>query len=132
MKSLNSAMIGVIFSAALTASLGHAAADTVSKSGTFSGASNHVTRGSVAVVKTASGGMSVVMGTDFSLDGAPDPIVGFGKNGKYAGSSKLGKLNKNKGAQTYVVPHTVDTAKYNEVYVWCEKYNVPLGVALLK
>jgi hypothetical protein len=30
------------------------------------------------------------------------------------------------------VPAHVDPEAYNEFYVWCEQYNVPLGVADLE
>lgn len=101
------------------------------KAGEFTGASDHITTGQVSVVKT-SDGYAVVLGSDFSLDGAPDPKVGFGSNGKYEPKAKLGELVSNNGAQTYIIPTSVDFKKYNEVYIWCEKFNVPLGVAKIK
>ena len=101
-------------------------------SGTFTGASNHITTGGVSIVKTAGGGAVVILDKDFSLDGAPDPRVGFGKNGKYDGATDLGVLTKIKGLQAYVVPASVNVADYNEVYIWCKKFSVPLGVAKVK
>lgn len=107
-------------------------ADQPASSGIFKGASRHVTTGGVTIVKTADGGASVILGQDFDFDGAPDPRVGFGKNGRYDEASDLGKLVKNSGTQQYTVPAGVDVSKYNEVYIWCRKYSVPLGVAALK
>jgi len=106
------------------------AGDAVVK-GTFEGASNHVTTGGVSVVETADG-LAVVLASDFSFDGAPDPKVGFGKSGKYDISSQLDKLQSNSGEQTYLIPDSVDVSKYNEIYIWCEAYSVPLGVAKVK
>ncbi len=45
--------------------------------GVFEGASDHVTPGGISVRKAADG-YYVVLDEDFSLDGAPDPKVGFG------------------------------------------------------
>lgn len=109
-----------------------ARADTVAASGTFTGASKHITTGGVSIVKTKSGGAVVILDTNFSLDGAPDPRVGFGKDGKYDSASDLGVLNHKTGLQSYVVPAGVDVSKYNEVYIWCRKFSVPLGVAAIK
>ena len=107
-----------------------AGSDVVS-SGTFRGASKHVTSGGITVVKTATGTL-VILDQDFSLDGAPDPKLGFGKDGKYDTAAKIAHLSKKTGLQVYKVPAGVDASKYNEFYVWCEKFSVPLGVASLK
>ena len=111
---------------------GTASAGSHTPSGTFTGASDHVTAGGVTIVTTAGGGAIVILDTDFSLDGAPDPRVGLGKDGVYDETSDLGKLANGTGLQAYVVPAGVDVSTYNEVYIWCRQYSVPLGVALLK
>ena len=98
--------------------------------GSFQGASNHVTSGGVTVEKTAKGYV-LVLEDDFSFDGAPDPQLGFGKDG-YDGKTRFSKLKSNSGKQTYEVPAGIDVAQYNEVWVWCEKFSVPLGVAKLR
>lgn len=106
------------------------ASDTVGK-GTFIGKSNHITTGSVEIIKNSDGSHTVVLGSDFTFDGAPDPRVGFGKNGKYDKSTGMGLLRSNNGKQSYTVPAGVDPSKYNEVYIYCLKFSVPLGVAKL-
>ena len=124
-------MASVVFAVVL-ASWGLAqAADHVVASGTFAGASGHTTSGGVSVVRTDAGA-TVVLEQDFSLDSAPDPKVGFGRDGAYDTKAQLAPLGANKGQQTYPIPDSVDPEKYNEVYIWCEKYSVPLGVAKLK
>lgn len=110
---------------------GASAAEEVVASGTFKNASNHVTTGGVKVVKHYDKYM-VILEDDFSLDGAPDPKVGFGKNGEYDGASKVAHLKNLNGRQVYAIPAGVDVSKYNEVYIWCEKFSVPLGVASIK
>ncbi len=106
-------------------------AEETIKSGRFKGASNHVTKGSVNLVKTADG-HAVVLAPNFSFDGAPDPKVGFGKDGKYDISTQIDKLRKNSGQQRYTVKADTDLSQYNEVYIWCEAYSVPLGIAKIK
>ncbi len=101
------------------------------KKGTFEGRSNHVTTGSVKLVKDGERYI-VELGDDFSLDNGPDPRVAFGKDGTYAPDSKLGALLHLIGKQSYAVPPTMDVSGYNEVYIWCEVAGVPLGVASLK
>lgn len=121
------ALAVVLVQLPVSASAGNAAA-----SGTFTGASDHITTGGVTIVKTANGGAVVILDTDFSLDGAPDPRVGFGKDGEYVAATDLGKLANLTGLQVYAVPASVNVDDFNEVYIWCRKFAVPLGVAALK
>ena len=100
-------------------------------SGTFTGASDHITTGGVEVIKNDDGSHTVVLASDFSLDGAPDPRVGFGKDGKYDKATGMGLLKSLNGKQSFTVPAGIDPADYNEVYIWCLKFNVPLGVAAI-
>ncbi|NND50336.1 MAG: twin-arginine translocation pathway signal protein [Rhizobiales bacterium] len=121
------AAISCVFALAFTAP---ASAQTIGE-GTFVGKSGHATSGGVAVNRSG-GGYSVQLGADFSFDGAPDPKVGFGRGGTYDRSSTLAPLASNTGAQSYKVPSSVDAEAYDEVYLWCEQYAVPLGVAKIK
>lgn len=97
--------------------------------GTFTGKSNHVTKGRAEVV-TQNGKSQVILLDDFWFDGAPDPKVALGRNG-FDKSTLMGALTSNTGKQTYDVPAGIDAATYNEVWIWCERFNVPLGVAQL-
>ncbi|WP_170760974.1 DM13 domain-containing protein [Ruegeria lacuscaerulensis] len=99
--------------------------------GQFEGRSNHVTSGTVKMVKDGDRYI-VELGDDFSLDGGPDPRVALGKDGSYDPDTKLGALLHLTGKQSYAVPPTLDVSNYNEVYIWCEVAGVPLGVATLK
>jgi hypothetical protein len=67
------------FSAALATS---AFADSASRNGQFTSASDDVTSGGVTITQGAAGYV-VQLGPKFFLDGAPDPKVGFGKDGSY-------------------------------------------------
>ena len=121
------AAISCLLAFAITAP---ASAQTVGE-GTFVGKSGHATSGGVTVNRTGQG-YSVQLGADFNFDGAPDPKVGFGRGGAYDRASTLAPLASNSGAQSYTVPSSVDAEAYDEVYVWCEQYAVPLGVAKIK
>lgn len=116
--------------AAVVLSSGQAFAQDVVLSGEFVGKSDHITTGAVTVEKIANGYL-VKLGGDFSLDGAPDPSVGFGKDGTYDADADVGNLASKVGEQTYLIPASVDISKYNEVYIWCGEFSVPLGVATL-
>lgn len=128
-KALSS-ILAIALAAFLSFSAAQAGSNTVAK-GTLTGASNHITTGIVEVVKNADGSHTVILAENFSLDGAPDPRVGFGKNGKYDTATGMGLLKSLNGHQTFTVPAGVNPADYNEVYIWCLKFSVPLGVAKL-
>jgi len=102
--------------------------EVISK-GVFTGKSDHIVTGGVEIV-SKDDEFYIQLGEDFSLDGAPDPKVGLGKNG-YDKKTKSGALEADKGASTYKIPSGVDPKEYDEVYIWCEKFDVPLGVAKL-
>lgn len=97
--------------------------------GEFTGASNHDTKGRAELV-TQNGKSQVILLDDFWFDGAPDPKVALGRDG-YDKNTLMGLLKANSGKQTFDVPAGIDAAQYNEVWIWCEKFNVPLGVAKL-
>lgn len=127
---------GLTLSAAAVSMLGiqpTLAADSARK-GAFTGLSNHITTGAVSVVKKGDKTV-VVLGKDFSFDGAPDPKLAFGTNGKYVKGTIIQKILPKEnwtGASEHVVPAGIDVSKFDEVYVWCEQFNVPLGVAKIK
>lgn len=111
--------------------LAFAASPSLAASGTFKGAKGHTTTGSVTV--TEKGGKLVIkLGSNFSLDGAPDPYVSLGNGSRPVKGGTAGVLAKNKGSGTYSVPANATTKGAREVVIWCKKYAVPLGVAKLK
>ncbi len=116
--------------AATTFSIASAnAGETVSK-GSFEGRSDHITTGNVEIVKAHDGSYKVILADNFSLDGAPDPKIAFGKDGVDKGTIFAPLKNKT-GKQEYIVPASINPANFNEIYIWCEKFSVPLGVASL-
>ncbi|MEO1018154.1 MAG: DM13 domain-containing protein [Pseudomonadota bacterium] len=119
---LTSVAVALLFAVALDAS-----AETLT--GTFEGRSDHVVRGTVTI-EPVGGGYQVVLSEDFFLDGAPDPKLAFGQDG-IAEDTIFVPLGENTGSQTYALPDTIDPTQYNEFYVWCEQFSVPLGFASL-
>ncbi|MEM9147907.1 MAG: DM13 domain-containing protein [Pseudomonadota bacterium] len=99
-------------------------------SGTFTGQSNHETRGAVTVVK-AQGGWEIHLEDSFWFDGAPDPRVAFGTDGKFAKGTDFEPLRENAGKQVYKVPAGIDPESFDTVVIWCRKFSVPLGYAKL-
>jgi hypothetical protein len=98
--------------------------------GRFQGAGGHYATGSVSI--TASGGVTrLIFNRDFKLGRYPDPKIGFGNNG-YKTGTIIAPLKRNLGGQTYVIPARIDLKKYNQVWLWCERFNVPLAVARLR
>ena len=98
--------------------------------GKFFGASSHKTLGSVTVSKE-SGQYVVNLGDDFSFDGAPDPYVALGTGKKPLEGGLIGVLGSNTGAQRYAIDAAgLDGAK--QVIIWCKRYAVPLGVAVIE
>ena len=132
MRNLIAKTLGIFAAVMITFASMSAMAGGAKTHGTFTGASDHITTGGVKIVKTANGGAVVILDSDFSLDGAPDPRVGLGKDGKYVAATDLGTLGHLTGVQVYIVPAAVNVDDFNEVYIWCRKFGVPLGVASLK
>ena len=93
----------------------------------FTKKNSYAVAGRVEIAKKGDGHVINLL-DDFSFAGAPDPKIALGKNG-YDKSTLMGLLKSNKGASSYEVPAGINPDDYNEVWIWCEKYNVPLAVA---
>lgn len=96
--------------------------------GQFQGQSNHVTTGGVSLVQTASG-WEIHLADDFTFDGAPDPRIAFGRDGRYAEGTDFAELRSDTGAQIYAVPEGIDPAAFDTIVLWCRQFSVPLGYA---
>ena len=113
---------------ALDASVANGVAATAR--GTFEGRSNHVTTGHASIAR-ANGQWVVILEDDFTFDGAPDPRVALGRDG-YDKDTNLSLLASDQGRQVYAIPANLDVADFNEVWIWCKRFNVPLGRAALR
>lgn len=97
------------------------------KSGSFTGDSNHVTKGKVTVKNG-----KIILEDSFWFDGAPDPRVALGKSGKFTKGTDFAVLKKNAGKQTYSIPANLKDSDFDTVVIWCRKFSVPLGHAKIK
>jgi len=112
-----------------TISAAAAASATVTARGTFVGKSDHITTGHASIGRV-DGQWVVILEDDFVFDGAPDPHVALGSSG-YRKDASLALLSSNNGKQVYAIPAGLDVADFNEIWIWCDKFAVPLGVAAL-
>ncbi|MEM6488609.1 MAG: DM13 domain-containing protein [Pseudomonadota bacterium] len=101
----------------------------VTARGPFEGRSNHQTDGHASIVFDG-GKVFIVLEEDFAFDGAPDPKVGLGNRGFDPGSLH-GPLSSDSGRQIYELKPGLDIGDYFQVWIWCEQFDVPLGVAEL-
>ncbi len=99
-------------------------------SGTFSGRNDHVVTGGVELL-VQDGVAYLRLGADFSLDGAPDPRIGFGRSGEYDTTTTFSELTSTTGEQTYRLPDGFELGSLNEATIWCGDFSVPLGTAPL-
>ncbi|MEL6967877.1 MAG: DM13 domain-containing protein [Pseudomonadota bacterium] len=117
--------LGLMFAATDLASAGE-----VLKTGKFFGQSQHVTSGTVTLERDGDR-VLVVLGKDFSLDGAPTPTLGFSNGKKFDVKTQFAKLKRLKGRQVYVLPKGIKASAYNTFTVWCSRFSIPLGSARL-
>lgn len=115
--------------AAPAISVSEAAKANVTARGTFTGKSDHVTTGHASIGRIGKQWV-VILEDDFTFDGAPDPHIALGNNG-YDKNASLALLSSNNGKQVYAIPAGVDVGKFNEIWLWCNKFSVPLGKAKL-
>ncbi|NQW11143.1 MAG: DM13 domain-containing protein [Alphaproteobacteria bacterium] len=121
------ATLALAIAVAVAAPNGHAA----ERSGGFTGASGHVTKGTATIVQKADG-WYIEVANDFWFDGAPDPKLALGNGGQVDKATLLENLRSNTGAQSYKLPKGINGAAYDSVILWCEKFSVPLGKASVK
>jgi len=121
LKASVATAVTTIGAPALAASQNRAAA--------FAKKNSYAVTGYAEVVKQGNGYV-VNLSDDFTFANAPDPKIALGRNG-YDKSTLMGLLKSSKGASSYQVPAGINADDYNEVWIWCEQYNVPLAVATL-
>ena len=127
---------GLAMATASAAAIGAAPsfAGGAARTGTLSGRQGYNVTGSVEVKKEG-GATKVVFGSDYVFDpnkNPPDIKIGFGSSEKYAKGSKIHEeLTVKAGAASFDVPASIDTDKYDELYIYCEQFSVILAVAPL-
>ena len=104
-----------------------AASGDVVYSGTFEGAGGKRSGGTFEILED-DGKRFIRLSDDFHLSSVPDPKLAFGHDG-YARGTIYAKLTAFRGAQVYEIPAHLDPATFNQVWIWCERFDVPLAVA---
>lgn len=94
----------------------------------FVGENGHEVSGEVQIVQQGDI-QYLVLGEDFTFDGAPDPKLGFSQNDQFVEDSLFSGLNLDRGKQIYRLPAGFDATKYDEITVWCDKFDVSLAEA---
>lgn len=99
--------------------------------GTFAGAGAHQAGGSFAFAQE--GGRTLLkLGSDFSVERAPDLYVALSRGGEVSeGAMFLGKLTKFSGAQAFEVPAGTNLGEFSHVVLWSRKDKAALGAASL-
>lgn len=105
--------------------------------GNFKGLA-HETKGLASIYQIADGKRTLRL-TEFETSNGPDVHVYLtsaeiakGNDAiKEAGFIDLGSMKGNKGDQNYDIPAGIDLAKYKSVTIWCARFGVNFGIALL-
>lgn len=100
----------------------------VIETGSFTGQSDHVVSGDFQIIKKGEIHY-LVLQNNFEFDGAPDPKIGFSKNDKFTENSLFSGLNADAGKQIYRLPFGFNPNQYDEVTIWCDKFDVDLAEA---
>jgi hypothetical protein len=93
------------------------------------GKSDHDTVGTISLYQSEEYPV-VVFEPNFRVNGAPDMVVALGTDG-YRPDTALGALLRPNGRQAYAVPRAFDMQRYNEVWLWSQSADEPVGIARL-
>lgn len=99
------------------------------RTGTLTGAADHHAAGTIVLTAGDSGAVLTLQ--EVAVDEVPDGRVYLAKDGDHRKGIEVGKLTRFSGTVSYPLPQGVDTAGYNTVVIWCEKFNVEIGRATL-
>ena len=105
--------------------------------GNFKGLA-HETKGTASIYQLPDGSRTLRL-TEFETSNGPDVHVyltaGEVEKGndmlQGVGFVDLGTMKGNKGDQNYDIPATVDLGKFKQVTIWCARFGVNFGQALL-
>ena len=104
------------------------------RTGQLSGRQGYKVSGTVVVEKDGDT-TTVILKSDYLFDPSknpPDIKIAFGDGEKYAKGSEIhNELTVKKGEASFTVPAGIDTDKYSELYIYCEKFSVILAAATL-
>lgn len=104
-------------------------ASSLVRSGQFRGASGHATGGTVSLYNEGSK-FFLQLESNFNFDGAPDPKLGFSRDGRLVKSSVFAPLRRDQGRQVYELPAGFNPDNFDAVTLYCEQFDVNLGQAV--
>jgi hypothetical protein len=92
----------------------------------------HPTSGTARVVRAADGSQQLEL-VGLSTSDGPDLRVWLTDQPATAGGKyvELGRLKGNRGDQVYPIPAGTDVATYRTVTIWCIRFSVSFGAAML-
>ncbi|MEM6528897.1 MAG: DM13 domain-containing protein, partial [Chloroflexota bacterium] len=105
--------------------------------GTFESAGNGYNgAGGAQIIENADGTRSLMLGEDFSVSRGPELFVYLVTTDNPSGTDfenaiDLGRLQNNRGMQTYDIPDDVDLSVYTHVLIYCEPFSVVFSFAEL-
>ena len=93
------------------------------------GESNHDARGTISLYQAGDAGV-LVFEPNFRLEGPVGSVITLGRDG-YKAKAKVAELVRNAGRQSYLVPPELPIARFNEVWLWHEPSERPVGLGRL-
>ncbi|MEM9063059.1 MAG: hypothetical protein AAGD13_21565 [Pseudomonadota bacterium] len=93
------------------------------------GESNTDAVGTVSLYQAPDAGV-VVFEPNFRMSAPTGAVIAFGRDG-YRPDTRIAKLVRNAGRQSYSIPPNIRPSGYNEIWIWNEKVGQPLGLGRL-
>lgn len=95
------------------------------------GPMSHQVRGTASIIRYRDQ-VYLVLSDDFTFDGAPDPWVGFGNRDSYDSDSTVSPLSSFIGGHYYRMPRKIRPDEYEDFFIWCQQFSIPLARADLR
>ncbi|MGD1921664.1 MAG: DM13 domain-containing protein [Pleurocapsa sp.] len=98
------------------------------ETGSFVGQDGHTVCGEFQIIKQGEIHY-LVLQDNFKFDGAPAPKIGFSQNDQFSEDTLFSGLNFDEGKQIYRLLFDFNPTLYDEVTLWCDKFNANLAEA---
>lgn len=98
------------------------------KRGAINGKSVKWTQGTVKIEKVG-GKYKIKLGGNFKTKKGPALFVYLGNGSP---QKRIGRLKSTKGAQSYLVPRSIDPTKFSTLYIYCVPFKAVFGSARLR
>ncbi|HRJ28927.1 MAG TPA: DM13 domain-containing protein [Cyclobacteriaceae bacterium] len=99
------------------------------KEGVLAGIGGHSVSGNTSLLEK--GGKYYLLLDPYQSQNGPDLRVYLSRNESATSFVSLGLLKSTMGKQVYTVPAGVDIYEFSHVHIWCQKFSVQFGRALL-